>query len=280
MSMVTGKIFITNLNKIISSVNALKYSLVEPVLLRIARNKFYSKYNNQSDPLVSIIIATYNRSNILINRTIPSLLNQTYKNIEIVVIGDQCIDDTAYKIKKVLDPRVKFYDLPKRGKYPDNIRNRWFVQGTKPRNIGMTLASGLWFVFISDDEILYPHHIETLLTAGQKGNYEFISAAYEEEREGMVNKVLPLAFDLTKPNLICGGMQTWMYRSYLKIFKWNINSWRKTYNRPVDYDLVIRFNSCGVKMGHIEDVVGLNPVVEGTNTVGYLAALQADKLSD
>ncbi len=278
--MVTGKIFITNLNKIISSVNALKYSLVEPVLLRIARNKFYSKYNNQSDPLVSIIIATYNRSNILINRTIPSLLNQTYKNIEIVVIGDQCIDDTAYKIKKVLDPRVKFYDLPKRGKYPDNIRNRWFVQGTKPRNIGMTLASGLWFVFISDDEILYPHHIETLLTAGQKGNYEFISAAYEEEREGMVNKVLPLAFDLTKPNLICGGMQTWMYRSYLKIFKWNINSWRKTYNRPVDYDLVIRFNSCGVKMGHIEDVVGLNPVVEGTNTVGYLAALQADKLSD
>ena len=276
----TVKIFITNLNKIISSVNALKYSLVEPVLLRIARNKFYSKYNNQSDPLVSIIIATYNRSNILINRTIPSLLNQTYKNIEIVVIGDQCIDDTAYKIKKVLDPRVKFYDLPKRGKYPDNIRNRWFVQGTKPRNIGMTLASGLWFVFISDDEILYPHHIETLLTAGQKGNYEFISAAYEEEREGMVNKVLPLAFDLTKPNLICGGMQTWMYRSYLKIFKWNINSWRKTYNRPVDYDLVIRFNSCGVKMGHIEDVVGLNPVVEGTNTVGYLAALQADKLSD
>jgi glycosyltransferase involved in cell wall biosynthesis len=274
--MVRSNIIIRNLNKIISKANTLRYVLIEPLLLRNARKKYSSLYKNYDNPLVSIIIATYNRSNILINRTIPSLINQTYKNIEIVVIGDHCIDDTALKITRILDPRVKFYDLSRRGKYPRHIKDRWFVQGTKPRNIGMQLASGLWFVFISDDEILYPHHIETLLTAAQQGNLEFISAAYEEEREGLVNKVLPLAFDPTKPNLICGGMQTWMYRSYLKIFKWNIHSWRKTFNRPVDYDLVIRFNSCGIKMGYIENVVGLNPVVEGTDTVGYLAALQAD----
>lgn len=272
-------IFKININNIISYVNAVKYSLVEPVLLRIARTKFGSKYNNNDDPLVSIIIATYNRSEILINRTIPSLINQTYKNIEIVVVGDHCIDDTAEKIKSILDPRVKFYDLPTRGKYPRHIKDRWFVQGSKPRNIGMALASGLWFVFISDDEILYPNHIETLLTAAKAGNFEFVSASYEEERDGQINIVPPLAFDPSKPDLICGGMQTWLYRSYLKIFKWNINSWRKSFNRPVDYDLAIRFNDCGVRMGRIDNVVGLNPVVEGTDTVGYLAALQADKLN-
>lgn len=88
----------------------------------------------------------------------------------------------------------------------------------------------------------------------------------------------PLAFDPTKPDFVCGGMQTWMYRSYLKVFEWNIHAWRKLINRPVDYDLVLRFHSCGVKMSYIDDIVGLNPAVEGTQTVGYAAALQADKL--
>ena len=267
------------INRIISCVNALRYSLTESVLLRFARAKYSSRYKNNDNPLVSIIIATYNRSEILINRTIPSLLKQTYNNIEIIIVGDNCIDDTPEKIKSILDPRIKFYDLPIRGKYPSHIKDRWFVQGSKPRNVGMTLASGLWFVFISDDEIMYPSHIEKLLTAAKAGNFEFVSASYEEERDGHINLVPPIAFDPSKPDLICGGMQTWLYRSYLKLFKWNINSWRKSFNRPVDYDLVIRFHNCGVRMGRIGDVVGLNPAVEGTNTVGYLAALQADKLN-
>lgn len=256
------------------------YKLKEPLFLALARRSRAHKYYEQKDPLVSIIIATYNRSSILIERTIPSLLRQTYANIEIIIVGDNCIDDTKEKIANVKDERVKFYDLDKRGRYPNNIKDRWFVQGTKPRNVGMSLADGMWFVFISDDEILYPNHIETLLRAAQIGDYEFISAAYEEERNGARKVIYPSAFDPNQPNFYCGGMQTWLYRSYLKCFKWNIHSWRKSINRPVDYDLCLRFKYCGVKMGCINTVVGLNPVVEGTDTVGYEAALIADKLGE
>jgi glycosyltransferase involved in cell wall biosynthesis len=264
------------LNFIICLIKKIKYLLLEPLLLMFSRIKYNSNYKNFNNPLVTIIIATYNRSNILINRTIPSLLDQSYTNIEILIIGDHCIDKTAEKIKSILDPRVRFYDLKKRGKYPKHIRDRWFVQGTKPRNVGMKIAAGKWFVFISDDEIIYPHHIETLLKNAYDKNLEFVSASYEEERDGKINIVPPLAFDANRSELISGGMQTWIYRSYLKCFKWNIDSWRKKYNRPVDYDLVIRFHECGVRMGTINDVVGLNPVVEGTNTVGYVAALQVE----
>lgn len=273
------KLNIRIFNAVIAGLQALRYSLTEPVMLRIARHKYARQYVFNDNPLVSIIIATYNRSEILINRTIPSLLKQTYQNIEVVIVGDKCIDDTASIIATVKDNRVKFYDLEKRGKYPKHIKDRWFVQGTKPRNAGMSLATGLWFVFISDDEIIYPHHIETLLREAQRCDYEFISASYEEERDGMKNKVPPLAFDPSIPDFLCGGMQTWLYRSYLKVFKWNIHSWRKVINKPVDYDLVLRFRNCGVKMSYIDEIVGLNPVVEGTNTVGYKAALIADKLS-
>jgi glycosyltransferase involved in cell wall biosynthesis len=267
------------LNKIVALLQAAKFRIIEPTLLYLGRRKFSGQYQNYINPLVSIIIATYNRSDILVNRTIPSLLNQSYKNIEVVIVGDHCIDNTAEKVKFILDPRVKFYDLARRGKYPKNIKDRWFVQGTKPRNIGMELACGQWFVFMSDDDILYPNHVETLLRAAQKGGYEFISASYVSMRNGEMEIISALPFDANKPDLICGGMPAWLYRSYLKSFVWNIHSWRKLTNRPVDYDLVGRFYDRGVRMGFVDEVVGLVPVVEGTNTVGYLAALQADKLN-
>lgn len=266
------------INIIITAFQSLKFRIIEPISLKIARVRYGGAYNAKGNPLVSIIIATYNRSDILINRTIPSLLNQTYKNIEVIIVGDHCIDNTAALCQSFPDSRVKFYDLAKRGKYPKNIKDRWFVQGTKPRNKGMVLASGLWFVFLSDDDMLYPNHIETLLRAAQSRDLEFISASYHAIKNGNRITVQPMAFDPLKPNFIVGGMPAWLYRSYLKTFKWNIHSWRKVINRPVDYDLVGRFDCCGVRMGYIDEVVGLIPAVEGTDTTGYSAALRADKL--
>jgi hypothetical protein len=100
------------------------------------------------------------------------------------VVGDQCIDDTPEKIKNIDDKRVVFIDLPKRGKYPKHIKDRWFVQGSVPRNKGMKIANGKWFVFISDDDIIYENHIETLLKAAKKENLEFISASFKSVKDG------------------------------------------------------------------------------------------------
>jgi len=248
--MIYNKLF----NKIYTFCKAIYYSIYEFTFLRFIR--LINNYNVNTDlddlPLVSIIIATYNRSNILLYRTLPSILAQSYKNIEIIIVGDKCIDNTPFLLKNYPDKRVKFYDLYKRGIYPSNIKDRWFVQGTTPRNKGMKLAKGKWFVFISDDDILFPNHIEILLKNAIKFGTE------------------------DNPCLI-GGMQTWIYKSYLKFFKWNIDSWRKEWNRPVDYDLQIRFINAGVKFGHIFDVVYYNPPVEGTNTTGYEAAIIAEE---
>lgn len=244
-------------------------------LLPYFRYKF-NKSLKRDVPLVSIIIATYNRSNILINRTLPSILSQTYENFEVVIVGDRCIDNTASLLENFPDKRVRFFDLPRRGKYPSDIKNRWFVQGTAPRNKGMKLAKGDWFVFISDDDILMPNHIEVLLKSAIDLNVEFVSASYETFKNGLKVVVHPQKFVIGGKSAYIGGMQTWLYKSYLKCFKWNIHSWRKSWNRPVDYDLQFRFLSSGVKMGHINEIVYLNPPVEGTNTTGYEAAILAD----
>lgn len=274
--MIYNKIY----NKIFTYCKAIYYSIFEFFFLRIVRVLNNNENNNIDDlPLVSIIIATYNRSNILLNRTLPSIMAQSYKKIEIIIIGDKCIDDTPLLLKNYPDKRVKFYDLSKRGIYPRNIKDRWFVQGTAPRNKGMKLAKGKWLVFISDDDILFPNHIEILLNNAIKMKVEFLSASYETVKQGKKLIVEPVNFGTENNPCLIGGMQTWIYRSYLKFFKWNIDSWRKDWNRPVDYDLQIRFLNAGIKFGHIFDVVYYNPPVEGTNTTGYEAALIADKLN-
>ena len=64
------------------------------------------------NPLVSVRIPTYNRGELLIKRTIPSVLNQTYQNFEIIIIGDHCTDNTETLVKNIHDERIKFYNLP------------------------------------------------------------------------------------------------------------------------------------------------------------------------
>ena len=254
-------------NRILSSLIAKKNRLTEQPLLRFMRarySKFYEK--GQDQPLITIIIPTYNRGKILTERTIPSILNQTYKNFEILVIGDKCIDNTPLLISTLKDPRIRFYDLPRRGKYPSDAEARWFVQGVVPRNKGLQLAKGKWLAWMSDDDILLPHFLDTLLRFAQQGEYEFVSASYTCERNGKTITCRPSDYD---PPI--GGMQTWLYRSYLKFFRWNIHSWRKSWDRPCDSDLQYRMMTAGVRMGYFDEVVAHVPAVQGTNTVGFEA---------
>ena len=254
-------------NRVLSGLIAKKYRLTEQSLLRFMRarySKFYEK--DQDQPLITIVIATYNRGKILTERTIPSILKQTYKNFEILVIGDKCIDNTAMLISTLEDPRIRFYDLPQRGNYPSDSEARWFVQGVVPRNKGLQLAKGKWFAWMSDDDILLPHFLDTLVRFAQQGDYEFVSASYTFEKNGETLTCRPTDYDP-----IIGGMPTWLYRSYLNCFKWNIHSWRKKWDRPCDYDLQNRMMNAGVRMGYIDEVVAHVPAVQGTNNVGLAA---------
>ena len=58
------------------------------------------------NPLVTVIIPTYNRS-AQINKALESVLNQSYSNLEILIIDDGSTDDTETKIREVYDERIK-----------------------------------------------------------------------------------------------------------------------------------------------------------------------------
>lgn len=278
----------TIIDKLISGFNSFRFSLTEPIKLRIARLKNEHLYmNKKENPLISVYIPTYNRAKLLLERSVPSVLVQTYKNFELIIIGDHCTDKTEELVSKIKDPRIRFYNLPKRGyRYPPTAENHWLAGPVVAANKALEFVKGKWIARTDDDDIWTKDHLESLLRFAQKNNFEFVSALYEGERYGN-RKVIdgdrangpyfnPRAKeDNNSPKL--GGTQTWLYRSYLKFFKYNINCWRRDWNRVNDIDLQYRIYKAGVRIGFLDKVVAYVLPRPGEQTIGLEAYQLAEK---
>ena len=94
-----------------------------------------------NNPLISIIIATYNCSHLL-KYAIQSVLNSTYNNWEMIIIGDCCTDDTESCITNFADKRIRFINL-----------NENSGQQAKPNNVGVSLAKGKYISFLNQDSL-------------------------------------------------------------------------------------------------------------------------------
>ncbi len=102
------------------------------------------------DKLVSIIVPVYNTSNYL-EKCINSIINQTYKNIQIIIIDDGSTDNSADIIKRYteVDKRVSCYYQPNMGV-------------ATARNKGIKLSKGDYILFIDSDDFVDPTIVEKL----------------------------------------------------------------------------------------------------------------------
>lgn len=271
-------------NYLISSLNSLRYGLTEPLMLWWARLRYEESYTiDESSPLVTVYTPTYNRSRILMERALPSVLAQSYKNFEYVIVGDHCVDETQKWVSEVKDPRIRFYNLPKRGwRYPETAENHWLAGPVVPANQALEMSTGKWIARIDDDDTWTPDHLEVLLKAAQENNYEFVSGHYETEDNGKrkVKKGFRAASYYSykqKANddkgPMIGGTSTWLYRSYLKFIRYNINCWRKSWNRVNDADFGNRVFKSGVRIGFVPRVLSYVLPRPGETEVGLKAYL-------
>lgn len=107
----------------------------------------------RNDILISVIIPTYKRSSFL-PIAIDSVLTQTYKNIEIIVVSDNDIDsEYEKKTQEVMKRYVKCDNV----KYLPAIGNHG---GCYARNRGLDIAKGVYVNFLDDDDSFYPTKIE------------------------------------------------------------------------------------------------------------------------
>lgn len=119
--------------------------------------------------LVSVIIPTYNRYTELL-RAIDSVINQTYKNIEIIVVDDNfCNIELRNKIKNKLHSNYEFVSV-----YFKNKK----MYGYGARNLGIKNANGIYLSFLDDDDEYYPTKIEEQINLFKKKNDDKLALVY------------------------------------------------------------------------------------------------------
>ncbi|UCG51910.1 MAG: glycosyltransferase family 2 protein [Candidatus Latescibacterota bacterium] len=97
-------------------------------------------------PLVSIVLPTHNRATVL-PRAIQSVLDQSYKRFELIVIDDGSTDDTCDVVKSFGDPRIRLLPLEKN------------VGSSAARNRGLQMAKGSFVAFQDSDDVWYPEKL-------------------------------------------------------------------------------------------------------------------------
>ena len=99
--------------------------------------------------LISVVVPIYNMQN-KISRCIESIINQTYRNIEIVLIDDGSTDDSGIICKKYLhDNRIKYIRIENGG-----VSNA--------RNVGISNSNGKYICFVDSDDYVENNFIEYL----------------------------------------------------------------------------------------------------------------------
>lgn len=116
--------------------------------------------------LVSIIIPVYNVEKYL-ERCILSVINQSYKDIEIILVNDGSTDDSLKICQKyeTLDKRIILIDQKNAG-----------LSGA--RNSGLKYASGEYIVFIDSDDYVSVNYIKNLLLAAKEKNLDIVQCFY------------------------------------------------------------------------------------------------------
>jgi len=100
-----------------------------------------------NSPIVSVIIPTYNRTKLL-ERAVNSVLRQTYKELELIIVNDSSKDETEKVIKKYADDRIKY------------ICHQKNLGGPAARNAGIRAAKGEYVALLDDDDEWFPEKLE------------------------------------------------------------------------------------------------------------------------
>ncbi len=125
--------------------------------------------------LVSIIMPSYNTAKY-IAKTIESVLAQTHKNWELIIVDDCSTDGTDEVLKKYLsDKRIEY------------LKNSHNSGAAVSRNRALREAKGKWIAFLDSDDLWMPEKLEKQIDFMEKNDYHFSYTNYEEIDEESVS---------------------------------------------------------------------------------------------
>jgi len=218
--------------------------------------------------MISVIIPTYNRSEFL-NNAIQSVLAQTYKDFELLVIDDCSTDITPKLVGDIDDKRIKY------------IRNDTNKGVSASRNIGIKNSSGEYIAFLDDDDEWLPQKLEKQMDIFSLGSPNlgcvytlglFISAT-----SGKIVKNNPLPHrgrilsDLLYKNFIITSSVLFRRECFKKVGLFD-----ESVGYAEDYDMWIRM-SVEYEFDYVDEIMVKHNVHERQNSKGSNSVLSAIK---
>lgn len=189
-------------------------------------------------PIISVVIPTYKRPDFLI-RAIESVLNQTYSNVEVIVVDD---NDPNTEARTMTEGLMKQFGYNTRVNYIKHEHNK---NGSAARNTGAKAARGDYIAFLDDDDEYLPRKIEFQLEALEGRNEEW-ACCYSKYATKKPNKKPVESHECREGNLYLEALMREFHiasGSNLLIKKtafFDINGFDESFTRNQDIEFLTR----------------------------------------
>lgn len=201
-------------------------------------------------PLISVIVPTYNRTRLLLERALPSLFCQTLQDFEVLVVGDGTEPETvaAMDAWASCSPRLRFWNLP-HDRYPSDFKRRWMQIGVTAMNFGLGHVRGEWVSVLNDDDALEPDCFAQLVAFADKTGVDFVYGKSQTFKDGHLVDQLYGEWP-PKDGALCQG--AYLYRANLG---YRYDRTAADRDVPADADLWQRMVADGVRFAFLDRVV-------------------------
>lgn len=195
-------------------------------------------------PLISVIIPCYN-SEIHIGRAIESVLKQSYKNLEIILVDNNSTDRTATILNSYAEANaniIKIFNEPRKG-------------SPFARNKGLLESTGEWLQFLDSDDELLPEKLQHQMELTQKdSNIDLIAGSLfliRESASGINKKLIEVIAGNPWENLIKSKLGKtssilWKKQTLLEVGGWNEYS-----TSSQEYELMFRLLQKGINIAYV-----------------------------
>lgn len=200
-----------------------------------------------TNPKVSIIVPAYNTEKY-INKCLTSLINQTYKNIEIIVVNDGSTDNTNEIVENFAysDDRIKLFNIENSG-----VSNA--------RNFAIKNSTGNYIAFVDSDDYISSNYIEIMLSCALENNLDLVCCNFQKISENKTQKKYKIKKVKTK---------IYNKTEYLKeIFTGNLLTFALTTSKIYKKELMNEFIG---NIVHGEDILYNYYYLQKIDKAGYL----------
>lgn len=208
----------------------------------------------EREPLVTVRIPTWRGHERLVTRTIPSILEGTYANVEVLVCSDgpDPLARAAVEQLAASDSRVRYLELPERPNHPAHPWSFWETTGLRAANHALDAARGRFIAPLDHDDEFTATHISDLVALAREEQADFVHAqALCEQHSGPPTIV---GRERLAHGHVCHGAV--LYSDRLAHMRYDTACWLG--EEPGDWNMWRRMRELGAKVAYLDRVVLLH----------------------